>query len=82
MRSSRLALAAALAAALTLGLVVPASAASPNSARHCVTILAADPASRDAAVKDAIALETRCFATFAEGFEYGSRGAIRVPANL
>lgn len=84
MPRSRRALAASpmFAAALILTLALPTAVASPkaaggNSEQHCVTILARAPVGQDSVVVD-----SRCFATFAEGFEYASAGAIEVPADL
>ena len=78
---SRVALASPLlAVALLFTLVLPAAAAAPTSqrtVRHCVTHLAAAPAGQDSAV-----VGSRCFATYEEAFEHGSRGAIDAPSAL
>lgn len=76
-----------LAAALILTLVLPAAAASGRtpvdlSQPHCISRLAPAAGDQDSGMRDAVVVESRCFATFAEAFEYGSLGAIKVPADL
>ncbi len=81
-----------------LGIVVPIVLGGPvaasqpprpsaNASLHCTVMLAADalkPSTSIAgvAIQDARVAETRCFATFAEALEYGSRGGLRVSADL
>lgn len=60
---------------------------STNASLHCTVMLAADALKPStsiagAAIQDARVAETRCFATFAEALEYGSRGGLRVSAEL
>lgn len=78
----RLAASPVLALALSVSLALPTAATngpSPESAEntHCVSLI--DRASNGV---DSIIVESRCFATFAEGFEYGSRGAVQVAPKL
>jgi len=69
-----------LALALLLTIVLPAAAATPagrGTDRHCVSHLAAAPAGEDSVV-----VGSRCFATYEQAFEYGSRGQFNAPSNL